>query len=202
MFMCKFCGKENEFKDGYTKQRYCNRVCWYKSQELKDLNRKRFLWSLATLEQKFERMKVHYEKNVIRKEGCWDWGGYFDKNGYGLFHSGHSRQTRAHRFSWELYNGKIPQGLNVLHRCDNPKCSNPEHLFLGTTQDNAIDMAQKGRSTLGEKNPNSKLSDDDVREIRKRLEMGVTQTRVANDFSMSYNAIRRIKLGQSWKHII
>lgn len=83
---------------------------------------------------------------VVKTEGCWKWTAKRDRNGYGRFSpNGQYSQTVAHRFSWELHNGPIPEGMLVCHHCDNPECTNPSHLFLGTPQDNMDDKVRKGR---------------------------------------------------------
>lgn len=98
------------------------------------------------LRQRFERMVIR------REEGCWGWKGAPDKDGYGRIWSGGTggQHMRAHRVSFELFRGKIPEGLEVLHRCDNPPCTRPDHLFLGTNLDNSIDMVRKNRQAKGE----------------------------------------------------
>src|SRR5882762_2517021 len=106
----------------------------------------------------------------IREDGCWMFLGPWNSHGYGhLSYDGHV--YRAHRASWELYNGPIPDDLNVLHKCDNRWCINPEHLFLGTLKDNADDMRAKGRDTygenVGEKNGQAVLTSDEVLQIRR-----------------------------------
>lgn len=83
--------------------------------------------------------------NVRRSDGCWEWTGSKRGNGYGCLAVG-GRQVGAHRVAWETQNGPIPEGLFVLHKCDNPPCVRPDHLFLGTAKDNAMDMARKGRA--------------------------------------------------------
>lgn len=88
--------------------------------------------------------KDDFFKNVFKTKFCWFRIGSKFANGYGRFHQNH-KALRAHRFSWTLHNGKIPEGLIVCHECDNPLCVNPKHLWLGTNADNNIDTVKKGR---------------------------------------------------------
>ena len=90
--------------------------------------------------------KQRFEENYIPEpnSGCWLWLGYGDKDGYGKFQVNNKRWS-AHRYSWFLHNGGIPNGMCVLHRCDNPPCVNPKHLWLGTSSENTADRDRKGR---------------------------------------------------------
>ncbi len=131
---------------------------------------------------------------------CWLWTAGTASGGYGKIRASGSRQMLvAHRVSWELANGPIPDGLCVLHRCDNPPCVNPGHLFLGTLADNSADMAAKGRARTsnqkGEANGNAKLSKAQVHEIRADPRF---QRVIAADYNVSRTAVSGIKSGANW----
>ena len=130
---------------------------------------------------------------VQRGNGCWLWMAKRERRGYGrLEHKGKS--LIASRVAWELTNGPIPQGLLVLHRCDNPPCVNPDHLFLGTTQDNVTDKMTKGRHY-----GNHKLIADQVREIREAYATGsTTLMKLSHQYGVSFSQIHRIVTGESW----
>ncbi|KKM00856.1 hypothetical protein LCGC14_1800190, partial [marine sediment metagenome] len=123
-------------------------------------------------------MKRFWAKVIKNKNGCWEWKNATDTSGYGLFWK-NGKHHKAHRISWELHNGKIPKGLLVLHTCDNPLCVNPNHLWLGTNQDNQNDMYAKnrGKKATGEKHGCAKLTWEVVRIIRKLYKRPeITQT--------------------------
>jgi len=129
--------------------------------------------------------------------GCWLWTGCKSNRGYGLL-TRRRKVFRSHRISYELTYGKIPSGLYVLHTCDVPSCVNPDHLFLGTQKDNMRDMALKGRSTLGEKNPKAKLTLNQVCEIRELAKSGKNRKEIADSFGVTPMNISSIVSGVSW----
>lgn len=106
-----------------------------------------------------------FGKFDIDANGCWNWIGYKNNMGYGVMK--HQRKSyKSHRLSYILHVGEITNGLCVLHRCDNPLCVNPKHLFLGYQKDNADDKVSKGRQYKGERHHECKLTDEQVKEIR------------------------------------
>lgn len=140
----------------------------------------------------------------LRKEenGCWTWLGAKDWDGYGSLEA--MGERRAHRIAWLLTKGEIPDGLWVLHKCDNPACCNPEHLWLGTAADNNADCKKKGRAhgPRGETSGHARLTEEQVLEIRRRAELEVvTQRQLAKDFGVGYKAICKIVNRQRWCHI-
>lgn len=149
-------------------------------------------------------MKIGVDKRFWDKvdkngDGCWLWKATKIPDGYGMFYlRGH--MILSHRFAWELTNGPIPKGLEVLHKCDNPPCVRPEHLFLGSKSDNIRDCVKKGRNnpSKGEKNGWSKLTNDQVIEIRNSK---LSLNALAKIYSVGKTCIAYIKSGKSWKHL-
>lgn len=142
---------------------------------------------------------------VQKTNTCWNWTAFVNHNGYGRF-SFKSKPMHAHRFSWELHNGPIPDGLNVLHRCDNPKCVNPSHLFLGTQKDNVKDMVKKNRQSnkmgrKGESHSQNKLNEANIKRIRELYLKSFTQKELAKLFKVSQSQISRIVNNKNWGHI-
>lgn len=135
---------------------------------------------------------------------CWLWMACRNRAGYGKF--GVGRKTiLSHRMSWELWRGPIPAASQVLHRCDNPPCVNPAHLFLGTALDNIRDMIAKGRrgytGHVGERNCKAKLSESDVRKIRSRFKRGESRAEIAESLRLKWNMVDRIVRRLYWRHI-
>lgn len=131
---------------------------------------------------------------------CWEWTASIRKDGYGQF-TLNSKNCLAHRASWIIYNGVIPNKLFVLHKCDNPKCVNPAHLFLGTNQDNVDDRERKGRNNAprGEKHRDNILTELQVMDIRKKYsEGGITYRELAEQYCMAESTIGNIIKYRKW----
>jgi hypothetical protein len=144
------------------------------------------------------------------KTRCWVWTASTYHFGHGCIVLGDgSGSSSAHRVSWEIHNGKISSKLCVLHKCDNPPCVNPEHLFLGTRTDNHLDMVNKGRLVVdaavylrGDDHQNSKLTEEVVRECRTLHKSGQASIReLAKKHDVSYSTIQRVVTYASWQHI-
>lgn len=181
---CKHCGKK--FISRSHKQVYCSARCSF-----------------------FGRIKKD------EKTGCIEWQGNINNQGYGVLRSEENKRkmVSAHRFVWELFNGKIPDGMCICHKCDNRKCVNIEHLFLGTWYDNNHDRSIKGRSgkrkytdderkrysimNRGENNNYSKLTESQVLEIKK-LKGRFTIQNIADMYSVSKSCIKDIFGGKTW----
>lgn len=127
---------------------------------------------------------------------CWVWQAAKFDNGYGAFNAG-GRQWRAHRYVWTITHGRIQEGLLVLHRCDNPPCVNPSHLFLGTPLDNMRDKVSKGRQSRVR--GFHKLTTEQVEEIRKLLRLGKTQGEIAECVGTTQPTVSRIAGGKIWR---
>lgn len=145
--------------------------------------------------------ETRFWSKVNKTKSCWLWEANKATNGYGMFkHDGKMRL--AHRHSYEMNVGKIPDGLCVLHKCDVPACVNPDHLFLGSHKDNAKDKVAKGRHRWGEMrggtNPAAKLSTDDVLAIRSDNRV---QRLIAQQYGVRQTLVSAIKLRQIWRHV-
>jgi hypothetical protein len=134
---------------------------------------------------------------------CWQWEGCLDSKGYAVL-SIRGKQTMAYRFSWEIHCGSIPDGLCACHHCDNPRCVNPAHLFIGTKADNTADCVRKNRHAKGEKQFKSRLTEDHVREIRRlfrKRSTTVGRAALAKRFGVAKITITRVVHGDNWSHV-
>jgi hypothetical protein len=138
-----------------------------------------------------------------KRAGCWEWQGYKNADGYGRIYV-NGKNLSAHRLSYELNIGPIPDGMCVLHSCDNPACTNWSHLFIGTPAVNAADRDSKGRGAdrSGAKNGRAKLTPDQVREIRRIwMRGGRTKVSIAKQFGVTDVAIFKAITGENWRHV-
>lgn len=137
-------------------------------------------------------MKRFWDK-VLKTNSCWIWASHISGNGYGYF-SLNNKELRAHRVAYELTKGPIPKGLHVMHTCDNPKCVNPDHLKIGTHQDNMSDMVKKGRHHSGR----TKYSDFTVYLVRMMFATCQwNQREIAQEIGMSAPHVKEIVRNQS-----
>ena len=140
-----------------------------------------------------------YKINPIT--GCWEWQSHKFRDGYGkVYYSG--KTDRAHRVSYRLHKGEIPDGMWVLHNCDNPTCINPEHLHFGTPTENVRECLSRGRyrngkcGANGEKNSHAKLTEEQVQLIRS----SITRTRLlARQYGVNISTVQRIRNGKAWR---
>lgn len=138
--------------------------------------------------------------HVERGDGCWRWTGFVDAKGYGRIQVKRADRVGrasegAYRVSWALKNGPIPNGLHILHSCDNPICVNPDHLRVGTHAENMMDIVRAGRA-------GRKLTPDSIRKIRAAYRSGAgTQRTIAAQFGVSQTLVGRIADGRLWGHV-
>lgn len=136
--------------------------------------------------------------------GCWVWAARKDDWGYGVIDYD-GKPWKAHRLMWLAMHGSIPGRKLVLHKCDRPACVNPDHLFLGTHTDNMADMKAKGRArsggVSGERHGHSRLTEEIVKDIRRRCASGERPTEVGKLYGLNYRSVRRIVTREQWSHV-
>lgn len=154
-----------------------------------------------TFEERFWR-------KVRKSDGCWLWSGSKTPKGYGMIATAEGARKRtqyAHRLSFEMHCGPIPPGKQVCHRCDVRSCIRPDHLFAGTPAENTADMVTKGRargaSHAGMAHPQARLSDSEVREIRRLATEGKDRAWIASRFNVGRSNVNMIVRRASWAHL-
>lgn len=158
-----------------------------------------------------DRFQANVKADLVT--GCLLWTGAVDGNGYGQIKSGRVG-LRAHRVAWEFFRGPIPEGMFICHRCDVPRCCNPEHLFVGTARDNVIDKIKKGRGrpvlrpkrvpkdsdfNAGEKNGNSKLTRRRVDLIRRLAASGMTYRAISARLKVPHTTVGAVVRRETWR---
>lgn len=148
-----------------------------------------------------ERFEAKYIKGA--PDECWNWTGSHNKSGHGDFHVSVARgKVKAQSFALELATGiPCPPGKGGCHRCDNPPCVNPAHIYYGTQLENAADMVARKRMPIGEARPNAKLLPEQIVDIRERFAGGETMTSIRADYGLSSGKVSRIVNGVDWKHV-
>ena len=152
---------------------------------------------MKTTEERF------YEKvMMIPFHECWEWAGSQNGDGYGLFWW-NKKVEKAHRASYKINIGTIPDGMHVLHTCDNPSCVNPDHLFIGTNTDNVNDKVKKGRQVFlrGSKNGNSKINEEQAGRIKQLLKQMPPKEVSKLMPNVTIDIIWDISRGRTWRHI-
>lgn len=185
---CHYCGHEFWYQPSNRPGSYCSRVCFNDARR--------------------DSVEERFWKHVNKTDTCWEWTGALYR-GYGRMRLNDKRRSRitVHRFSWELHNGPIPDGMLVCHHCDNRRCVRPDHLFLGTYSENTFDSVAKNRNykeprsnLKGESHPMAKLNEQQVCCIRQESTQGLSQRQLAIRYNVSRRTIVDIVHRHSWQH--
>lgn len=201
-------GFKYEWPDGPNPSGLCMCGCGQKTQIERESNQRlgnvrgkprRFLLGHQHRSASLEAAFWQYAKRGSNDE-CWHWQGTIQNTGYGAIWY-LDKLYLAHRVSWEIHNGPIPDGMNVCHECDNPPCWNPAHLFVGSDADNMADKVAKGRQPRGETNGNARITEAQVIQIRALRASGYQQQELADMFGISQPTVGQIVRRVTWKHI-
>jgi hypothetical protein len=151
----------------------------------------------------WETVLHRFFSKVKKTHSCWEWKSSINNKGYGQFHLD-GKTVLASRLSWKIHYGEFPEGFFVLHKCDNPRCVRPDHLFLGNALENTLDAISKNRLKnpplhLGEFQHLSKLSEEKVRKIRSSKK---TISSLASEFGVSFQTVWKVSKRLTWRHVI
>ncbi len=162
----------------------------------------RFSWGKATFVEKLEQLRRVFEKNVIRKDGCWGWKGALHHTGYAVI-QWDGKQIGAHQASMIIRKGSFDTNMWVLHKCDVKPCTNPAHLYIGTPQQNSQDREDRNRRLIlrGMNHPNSVLTERKVKNIKVLLQNGLSVLKIAKKYKCGNGTIDAIKRGWTWRHV-
>ncbi len=196
--ICDQCGKIYKGQGKY----FCSKECQHKSEFSKSENIK-LKCKIATC-NKYKRPLDDIQRfwSYVDIRGffdCWEWQGGVNDSGYGVFKA-NGKQIRANRFAYELYHGKIPEGKQANHKCNNHPCCNPFHLYAGTAKDNMNDRDDAGRQARGESQGCHKLTEKQIIEIRANRSRK-TQTELAERYNVHQGNISLILNNKAWTHV-
>ena len=141
----------------------------------------------------YDQEYIHARVEVASSD-CWEWSRSRNPDGYGRI-----RDDRAHRVAYRAFVGEIPEGMCVCHHCDNPSCCNPDHLFLGSHRENMADRDRKMRLPRGEGHHLAKLTEDQIRAIRKDPR---SQVEIGNDYGVAQSVVWKIRNRVTWRHVL
>lgn len=198
---CETCNLEFNWYRGNNRSspRFCSHVCqgsWVKKWRSKH----NFSWKGKSEEEKLPMMKIMFYERIQKTETCWIWIGSKTKAGYGIISFG-GKPISAHRLSWKIYNEEIRSEVVVRHLCNNAVCVNPDHLAIGTIQDNADDRVKAGNQPKGSKNNKATLNEEKVKEIKSLLNIGLSGAEIGRRFNVTRTCISSIKKERTWKHV-
>jgi hypothetical protein len=197
---CEYCKKYFITRKRSTRViRFCSQNCSRLATDKQKIEEWEVIhenWKNQSREEYVEIMQQAFEKFIAKSDGCWLWNGSYKgkRLEYGTF-TFRGKGMLAHRAGYFIYKNEIPEGMLVLHKCDVPRCVNPDHLWLGNYLDNQRDKMVKGRGKV------EKLNPDKVREIKKLLRMGVMHKRIMQDYGISNVTVHAIQTGRTWKDI-
>lgn len=147
-----------------------------------------------------DESKKKFLKKVRITSSCWLWTGNRRGKGYGSFYS-QGKHLSTHRVSYAFFNGEIPEGVHVLHHCDNRLCVRPSHLFLGSNEDNLKDMCLKNRQCKGEDKPSNVLTEQDVINIRS-IGSSMSSRSIGQIYGIHHSTVLSIRKGKKWKYLL
>ena len=184
--MCsdQFLASAGDVAKGYG--RFCSHACFSVHRRDKAL--------------KVERIAARFWPKVSKSEGCWEWTGALSQ-GYAVIGIAGRRSTKASHVSWLLTHGRWPNAF-MCHRCDNPKCVRPDHLFEGDALANARDACAKGRNARGAETNSTPYSAEDVLKVAEAIRRGMTEVQIVEALGVSRAHVYRVRHRMVWRHVL